>query len=93
MPNVNMGDELLKNLIWVGPSKKELLGFPEDVIDEVGYILYRVQKNKNHPHIKPLKGLNGVLEIVTDYKIPIWGLALAVLGLSMNSGGDNKAKN
>ncbi|EGJ33201.1 MULTISPECIES: hypothetical protein [Moorena] len=55
MPNLKMGDELLKTVIWVGPSKKELLGFPEDVIDEVGYILYRVQKNQNNPHIKPLK--------------------------------------
>nr|WP_293078150.1 type II toxin-antitoxin system RelE/ParE family toxin [Moorena sp. SIO3H5] len=78
MRNVNMGDELLKNLIWVGPSKKELLGFPEDVIDEVGYILYRVQKNKNHPHIKPLKGLNGVLEIVSDYKTDTYRTVYAV---------------
>ncbi|AOX04194.1 addiction module toxin RelE [Moorena producens PAL-8-15-08-1] len=73
-----MGDELLKTVIWVGPSKKELLGFPEDVIDEVGYILYRVQKNKTHPHIKPLKGLNGVLEIVSDYKTDTYRTVYAV---------------
>ncbi|NEQ87593.1 MAG: addiction module toxin RelE [Moorea sp. SIO2I5] len=73
-----MGDELLKTVIWVGPSKKELLGFPEDVIDEVGYILYRVQKNKTHPHIKPLKGLSVVFEIVSDYQTDTYRTVYAV---------------
>ncbi|AOY84571.2 type II toxin-antitoxin system RelE/ParE family toxin [Moorena producens JHB] len=78
MPNFNMGDELLKTVIWVGPSKNELLRFTEDVIDEVGYILYRVQKNQNHPHIKPLKELNGVFEIVSDYKTDPYRTVYAV---------------
>ena len=50
----------IKVVIWIGASKQELLEFPENVIDEVGYILYRVQINQSHPHIKPLKGLKGV---------------------------------
>ncbi len=58
----------LKTIIWVGLSKKELKEFPEDVIKEVGFILYRVQKNQFHPKIKPLKRINGVFEIVTDYR-------------------------
>ena len=73
-----MGDELLKTVIWVGASKKELLEFPEDVIDEVGYILYRVQKNQTHPHIKPLKGLRGVFEIVSDYKTDTYRTVYAI---------------
>lgn len=73
-----MEDELLKTVIWVGASKKELLEFPEDVIDEVGYILYRVQKNQNHPHLKPLKGLRGVWEIVSDYQTDTYRTVYAV---------------
>ena len=63
-----MTDDSLKTIIWVGSSKKELKEFPEDVIDEVGFILYRVQKNQSHPKIKQLKGFKGVFEIVTDYQ-------------------------
>ncbi len=63
-----MTDGSLKTIIWVGASKKELKEFPEDVIDEVGFILYRVQKNQFHPQIKQLKGISGVFEIVTDYQ-------------------------
>ena len=73
-----MGDELLKTVIWVGAAKKELLGFPEDVIDEVGYILYRVQKNQTHPHIKPLKGLSGVFEIKSDYQTDTYRTVYAI---------------
>ncbi len=58
-----MSEDSIKIVIWIGSSKDELLEFPEDVIDEVGYVLYLVQINQNHPHIKPLKGLNGVWEI------------------------------
>ncbi|MEB3148626.1 MAG: hypothetical protein VKL60_06345, partial [Sphaerospermopsis sp.] len=50
-------------------SKEELLEFPEDVIDEIGYILYRVQTNQTHTKIKPLKGFNGVFEIRSNYQI------------------------
>jgi len=61
-------DKQLKTVIWIGASKKELLEFPEEVVDEVGYILYRVQNNQNHPNVKSLKGFNGVFEIVSDYQ-------------------------
>ncbi len=62
-----MVDKQLKTFIWIGASKKELLEFPEEVVDEVGCILYRVQNNQNHPNVKSLKGFNGVFEIVSDY--------------------------
>lgn len=32
-----------KPLHWVGSSKKDLLGLPEDVIDDFGYALGAVQ--------------------------------------------------
>jgi phage-related protein len=71
-------DKQLKTVIWIGASKKELLEFPEEVIDEVGYILYRVQNNQNHPNIKALKGFNGVFEIVSDYQTDTYRTAYAI---------------
>ena len=32
-----------KPLYWVGSSKKDLLGFPEEVVDNIGYALGVVQ--------------------------------------------------
>ncbi|WP_149976504.1 type II toxin-antitoxin system RelE/ParE family toxin [Microcystis aeruginosa] len=73
-----MVDKQLKTVIWIGASKKELLEFPEEVIDEVGYILYRVQHNQNHPNIKALKGFNGVFEIVSDYQTDTYRTVYAI---------------
>jgi phage-related protein len=68
----------LRKIIWIGKSKEELLDFPEDVIDEVGYILYRVQDNKSHPDIKQLKGLKGVFEIRSNYQTDTYRTVYAV---------------
>lgn len=54
-------------VIWIGSSLKDLKKFPEDVQDEIGYILYQVQIGEHHGKIKPLKGFRGVMEIVSDY--------------------------
>ncbi len=43
-----MTNDPVKTVIWVNYTKEELLEFPEDVIDEIGYILYRVQVNTTH---------------------------------------------
>jgi phage-related protein len=56
-----------KPLHWVGSSKRDLLGFPEQVVDNVGYALGVVQYGGFPPSAKPWKGLGpGVLEIVDD---------------------------
>jgi len=56
-----------KPLYWVGSSKKDLLGFPEKVIDDVGYALSVVQYGGHPPSAKPRKGPGpGVQEIVED---------------------------
>ncbi len=52
-----------KSIIWIGSSLKDLRTMSEDVQDVVGFALGRVQQNKPHPSIKPLKGLTGVREI------------------------------
>ena len=54
-----------KPLHWVGSSKRDLLEFPETVIDNIGYALGAVQYGGHPPSAKPWKGLGpGVSEIV-----------------------------
>ena len=56
-------------LHWVGSSRKDLLGFPEEVVDDVGYALGVVQQGGMPPSAKPWKGEGaGVLEIVEDHR-------------------------
>jgi phage-related protein len=56
-----------KPLHWVGSSKRDLLGFPERVVDNIGYALGVVQYGGQPPSAKPWKGLGpGVAEIVED---------------------------
>jgi phage-related protein len=56
-----------KPLHWVGSAKKDLLGFPAQVMDDVGFALGVVQYGGHPPSAKPWKGLGpGVLEIVEN---------------------------
>lgn len=56
-------------LHWVGSAKKDLLGFPEEVVDDAGYALGVVQEGGMPPSAKPWKGEGaGVLEIVEDHR-------------------------
>ena len=53
-----------KPLHWVRSSKKDLLEFPEEIVDNIGYALGVVQYGGHPPSAKPWKGLGpGVLEI------------------------------
>jgi len=55
-----------KPVIWVGPSKKELVSFPEEVVDSIGFDLGEVQNGRMPTNAKVLLGFGGasVLEIV-----------------------------
>ena len=56
-------------LFWVGPSKSDLLDFPEAVKDEMGMALSVAQFGGKHRSAKPWKGEGpGVLEIIEDYR-------------------------
>ena len=58
-----------KPLYWVGSSKRDFLGFPEEVVDNLGYALSAVQFGAYPPSAKPWKGLgSGVHELVEDEK-------------------------
>ena len=56
-----------KPLHWGGSAKTDLLGFPEQVMDDVGFALGVVQYGGLPPSAKSWKGLGpGVLEIVEN---------------------------
>lgn len=54
-------------LEWIGSSLEDLKEFPEDVKDEVGYALYVAQNGIKPPNAKQMKGLGGVMEIISNY--------------------------
>jgi len=56
-----------KPLHWLGSSRRDLLAFPQQVIDDIGYALGVVQFGAQPPSAKPWKGLGpGIAEIVED---------------------------
>lgn len=57
----------IKSVVWAGSSLEDLRKFPEAVKDQVGYALFRAQEGKKHYNAKPLKGFNGVWEIVSSH--------------------------
>jgi len=58
-----------KPVRWVGTSKQDLSGFPDDVKRRVGRALWDAQIGLKAPFAKPLKGFGGagVLEVVDDF--------------------------
>ncbi|WP_167631783.1 type II toxin-antitoxin system RelE/ParE family toxin [Mariprofundus ferrooxydans] len=58
----------IKDLYWVGATRKELGSLPPEVVDLFGYALHLAQSGMKHTQAKPLKGLGGVLEVVEDFK-------------------------
>jgi len=58
-----------KPLHWVGSSKKDLLAFPHEVVDDLGYALSVVQHGGTPPSAKAWKGEGpGVFELVEDHR-------------------------
>ena len=63
-----MNESKAKPIIWIGSSFRDLKDFPREVQKEIGYALWVAQIGGKHSNAKPLKGLNGVTEIVSDFK-------------------------
>jgi phage-related protein len=59
----------VKQLIWVGSARADLMDLPDEVQDVFGYALYLAQVGDKHPDAKPLKGFSGagVLEVIEDH--------------------------
>ena len=66
MRHMSAADE--KPLLWVGPSKRDLLEFPGPVVNEIGWALGVAQFGGKHPAAKHWKGEGArVLEIVENF--------------------------
>jgi phage-related protein len=70
-----------KPVVWIGSSLDDLKALPEEVQDDIGYVLGGVQQGEFDPSIKPLKGLRGVYEIRADHDTDTYR-AVYVLNLS-----------
>jgi len=59
---------MLKPISWIGSSKRDLLNFPEDIVDGMGHALWIVLSGETPNNAKPLKGFGGasVMELVDD---------------------------
>ncbi len=59
----------MKPLFWIGSSRKDIQGFPEEVKDEIGHALQEAQYGLKPLSAKPLRGYGGatVLEVVEDF--------------------------
>jgi len=58
-----------KPLHWVGSAKKDLLAFPDEVVDDLGYALSVVQYGGMPPSAKAWKGEGaGVFELVEGHR-------------------------
>jgi len=57
----------MKELEWIGSSKKNLLEFPQSIRKEMGHALYVAQEGGKDKNAKVLKGFGGakILEIVS----------------------------
>jgi phage-related protein len=56
-----------KPVVWIGLSLDDLKDLPEEVQDDIGYVLGGVQQGEFDSSIKPLKGFSGVYEIRADH--------------------------
>jgi phage-related protein len=66
-------------LHWVGSAKKDLLAFPEEVIDNFGYALGLIQQGGVPPSAKAWKGEGpGVFELIENHRGDTFRLAYTV---------------
>lgn len=63
-------DALLRPVIWLGSSRRELRAMPRQVRRNFGQALYTAQQGATDPAAKPLKGFRGarVMEIIERYR-------------------------
>jgi len=74
-----MGAPPEKPLHWIGSAKKDLLAFPEEVVDDFGYALGVVQQGGAPSSAKPWKGEGaGVFELVENHRAGTWRVVYTV---------------
>jgi len=67
-------NELVRSLVWLGSSRRDLRAFPRQARREIGVALYTAQQGETDPAAKPLKGFGGasVMEIVSEDQRGAW---------------------
>jgi phage-related protein len=65
---------LVRPLVWLGSSRRDLRAFPREARREIGAALYAAQQGETDPAAKPLKGFGGaaVMEIVSEALRGAW---------------------
>ncbi|MGD0911378.1 MAG: type II toxin-antitoxin system RelE/ParE family toxin [Terracidiphilus sp.] len=65
---------LVRPLVWIGSSRRDLSEFPRPVRRDLGIALFTAQQGQADPAAKPMKGFSGasVVEIVSDYRSDTW---------------------
>jgi phage-related protein len=70
----------MREIIWMGSSKKDLTKLPVEVKQEMGFALHEAQTGGLHPHAKPFKGAgSGVYEIETNYDKILFGRSMSLI--------------
>ncbi len=71
---------MLKPVIWLGTTLRDLRSFPEPVRLDIGYALFAAQRGEIDPRAKPLKGFGGasVIEIVASHHGNAWSAVYTV---------------
>lgn len=69
-----------KELIWIGASKRNIIDFPDEVKDEIGFALHLAQLGQKAEIAKPFKisGETGVFEIVSNFNTDTYRAVYAV---------------
>ncbi len=60
---------MLKQLDFIGSSRDDLRGFPDEVKQDIGHVLHEVQMGIKPAEAKPLRGFGGagVLEVIENF--------------------------
>jgi len=63
-------EPVVKPVVWLASTKRDLKSLPEEVQDRVGYALWIAQTGHQHPHAKALTGFRdaSVIEIIEDWQ-------------------------
>lgn len=61
---------MVKPILWVSSSKRDLMDMPPEVVTDFGYGLYQAQIGEHPTIAKPLSGFGGtrVIELIQDHK-------------------------
>jgi phage-related protein len=70
---------LLREIVWIGDTRKRLQAFPKEVQRSIGGALMLAQFGGTAEHVKPFKGVgSGVFEIVERYQTNAYRAVYAV---------------